>query len=119
MITARLKNYRQSPRKVRVVADTVRGKRVTEALNNLAFTSKKATLPLRKLIESAIANAKNNHGVNVDELVVKEIRVDGGIVLKRSMPRARGSASMIHKRCSHVIVTLAPKPAKKTANKNK
>ncbi len=121
MITARLKNYRQSPRKVRVVADTVRGKSVREALNILGFTVKKATDPLSTLLKSAIANAKNNHGMDVDTLFVKEIRVDGGIVLKRSMPRAHGSAYPIHKRTSHVIITLAPKApkAKKAAKAKK
>jgi len=112
MITARLSNYRQAPRKVRVVADTVRGKRVVDALNQLDFTVKRATSPLVKLIKSAVANAKNNHGLDVENLFIKEIRVDGGIVMKRSMPRARGSASLIHKRTSHVMITLAEKAPK-------
>ena len=118
MITAKLTNYRQAPRKVRAVADTVRGKKVTEALNNLAFTAKRATDPLAKLIKSAVANAKANFGIEIDNLYIKEIRVDGGVVMMRSMPRARGSASPIHKRTSHVMVTLAEKaPKAKKAKK--
>jgi large subunit ribosomal protein L22 len=117
MVTAKLTNYRQSPRKVRVVANLVRGKRVAEALAQLTFTAKRATDPLAKLIQSAIANAKNNHGLDADNLFVKEIRVDGGIVMKRSMPRARGSAYPIRKRTSHVLVTLAEKAPKAKAIK--
>ncbi len=121
MITASLKNYRQSPRKVRAVADLIRGKKAVDALNNLAFTPKRATEPLSSLIRSAIANAKNNFGIEVDNLYIKEIRVDGGMVLMRSMPRARGSASPIHKRSSHVRLVLAEKveKIKKSAKKDK
>jgi large subunit ribosomal protein L22 len=118
MITASLKNYRQSPRKVRLVANLVRGKSVSDALNILKFVSKKATDPLYGLVMSAVANAKNNFNMNADSLMVKEIRVDAGYVLKRSMPRARGSAYPIHKRTSHVLLVLAPKPEKK-AKKSK
>ena len=113
MITASLKNYRQSPRKVRLVANLVRGKSVVDALNILKFVSKKATDPLHALLSSAVANAKNNFNMEKEGLIVKEIRVDSGIVLKRSMPRARGSAYPIHKRTSHVLLVLAPAPEKK------
>lgn len=115
MITAKLSNYRQSPRKVRAVADLIRGKKVSDALIQLTYTAKRATDPLANLLKSAIANAKNNFGIEIDNLYVKEIRVDGGVVMMRSMPRARGSASPIHKRTSHVSVVLyekAPKQSK-------
>lgn len=113
MITASLKNHRQSPRKVRLVANLVRGKSVAVALNTLNFVSKKATHPLYTLIQSAVANAKNNFNIEKEGLIVKEIRVDTGDILKRSMPRARGSAFPIRKRMSNVIVVLAPAPEKK------
>jgi large subunit ribosomal protein L22 len=118
MITASLKNYRQSPRKVRSVANLVRGKSVENALNTLNFLSKKAADPLYGLLMSAIANAKNNFNIEKDALVIKELRVDAGYILKRRMPRARGSAFPINKRTSHVLLVLAPvnvdtKPVKK------
>ncbi len=112
MITASLKNYRQSPRKVRGVANLVRGKSVEQALNTLSFLSKKAASPLHGLIMSAIANAKNNFQIEKDDLIIKELRVDVGKVMKRSMPRARGSSSPIHKRNSHVMLILGPKSEK-------
>ena len=108
MITASLKNYRIAPRKVRVVADMVRGKKVSEAKIILSGATKKARHPLADLIDSAVSNAAHNHKIEADMLYVKEIRVDQGVVLKRSIPMARGSAFPIKKRTSHVIVTLAP-----------
>ena len=108
MVTASLKNYRQSPRKVRLVADLIKGKEVEQALNLLRFLDKRAALPLRKLLESAVANAKQAN-LSLDHLMVKEMRVDKGMVLKRQTPRARGTASPIRKRTSHVIVVLEPK----------
>ena len=123
MITASLKNYRQSPRKVRSVANLVRGKSVEQALNTLDFLSKKASNPLHALLMSAIANAKNNFNIEKDNLVIKELRVDSGVVLKRRMPRARGNSYPINKRTSHVMLVLAPKAEKaekkaKAENKN-
>ncbi|MEY2671623.1 MAG: hypothetical protein RL687_40 [Candidatus Parcubacteria bacterium] len=103
-----LKNYRQSPRKVRLVAGLIKGKRVADANTHLSFLPKRASLPIQKLLNSAIANAKQA-GANVENLVVSSITVDKGIVMKRSMPRARGSASRINKRTSHVVLTLAEK----------
>lgn len=103
-----LKNNRQSPRKVRLVADLIKGKTVSEALVQLEFTPKKASETLRKLLESALANAKNTYGAEKDRLIVKEVRVDKGIVLKRSMPRARGSAKPIKKRSSNISLVLVP-----------
>lgn len=113
MIIASLKNYRQSPRKMRGVANLVRGKSVENALNTLNFLSKKASDPLYTLLQSAIANAKNNFNIEKEGLIIKELRVDSGYVLKRRMPRARGSASPIHKRTSHVMLVLAPNNKKK------
>ena len=112
MITASLKNYRQSPRKVRGVANLVKGKTVEQALNTLNFLSKKAADPLYGLLLSAIANAKNNFNIEKEGLMIKEFRVDSGYILKRRMPRARGSAFPINKRTSHVLLVLAPKPEK-------
>lgn len=121
LVTAQLNDYRQSPRKVRLVADAVRGKKVSVALTNLNFIPKRATLALVKLIESAVANATNNHGLSLESLVVKEIRVDGGSILYRRMPRARGSAYPIRKRTSSVRVVLESRAeaVKKTSKKTK
>lgn len=99
---ATLKNYRQSPRKVRLIADLVRGKSVPQALAELRFVEKRAAEPFAKLIKSAVANA----GTPAEALVIKDARVDKGITLRRFMPRARGAASRINKRCCHVTVEL-------------
>lgn len=77
-----LKNYRQSPRKVRLVTDLVKGKTVKQALVELSFLPKRASLPIKKLIESAAANAKSTNKANVEDLVISNITVDKGIVLK-------------------------------------
>ena len=106
MVKATLQNYRQSPRKVRLVADLVRGKKVDRALGALGFLSKRASDPVRGVIEAALANAKNNFQLNTENLFVNEIRVDEGVVLKRRMPRARGTAYPIKKRTSHITVVL-------------
>lgn len=106
---ANLSDYRQSPRKVGLVAGLIRGKTVAQARAALKFANKRAALPVAKLLESAVANAKNSGVSDVDSLKVKEIRVDKGMVLKRIMPRARGSASRINKRSSHVSITLTSK----------
>lgn len=114
MATATLSNYRQSPRKVRVVADLIRGKSLVAANAQLAFLPKRAAGPLSKLLASALANAKNlDSAVTAETLYVSDIRVDKAPTLKRIMPRARGSASRINKRSSHVVVTLGPAPVKK------
>ncbi len=101
-----LKNYRQSPRKVRLVADFLRGKNVSMALREVNFLSKRAAHPIKKLIESAAANAKENFGIEKEDLVIKEIQVNKGLTLKRSLPRAFGRASAIHKHSSHVSIIL-------------
>jgi len=100
-----LKNYRQSPRKVRLLADLVRGKKVKDALNTLQFVDKRASEPFAKVIRSAAANA-TQAGQNASELIISKVVVDKGPTLKRSTPRARGSASRINKRNSHIIVEL-------------
>lgn len=105
-----LRNHRQSPRKMRLVADMVKGKKVEQALSLLKFVNKKASLPIMKLMESALSNAKNL-GADSKNLFVKEIRVDGGQVLMRRMPRARGSAFPIKKRTSHISLSLEEIPA--------
>ena len=101
-----LKNYRQSPRKVRLLADLVRGKKVGQALATLRFVEKRAAGPFIKVIESAVANAKQQ-GKDPARLSVKKVAVDKGVVQKRFMPRARGSASRINKRSSHIVVELS------------
>jgi len=100
-------HIRISPRKVRMVVDTVRGKSVSQALSILGFTRKKAALPVQKLLRSAVANAVENGGINdVETLVIDRIMVDEGPTLKRYMPRARGRATPIRKRTSHIRVIL-------------
>lgn len=107
-----LKNYRQSPRKVRLVADTVRGKKVQQALLELKFLPKRAAKQLMKLVDSAVANAENNFKVKKDDLVIKDISVDKGITLKRYRPRARGVAKRINKRTSNITLSLGVKEDK-------
>lgn len=106
---AELKNYRQSPRKVRVVANLVRGKKVQQALTELAFLPKRSALPLKRLIESAVANATHNNKVSVDGLIVEKMSVTKGVTLKRFHPVSRGRAHRINKRSTHVEVILAQK----------
>lgn len=121
MVTALLNNYRQAPRKVRVVADSVRGKSVDQALIILSFMPKRAALPIKKLIDSAIANAEKNFQLDRKNLFVQAITVDQGIVMKRSMLAARGSAHPIRKKLSKVKVVLGEKKIAKakTAAKTK
>ena len=103
-----LKNYRQSPRKVRLLADLVRGKKAADALTTLQFVDKRAAGPFAKVIESAVANATQN-GKDVERLYVKTVTVDQAPTMRRMRPRARGSASRINKRNSHIRVELAEK----------
>jgi large subunit ribosomal protein L22 len=101
-----LKNYRQSPRKVRLVADSIKGKKVEDALLKLKFMPKRATEVVEKLIASALANAKENFDVKTG-LFIQNIEINQGVTLKRYRPRARGSAFRINKRTSNIVVTLA------------
>jgi len=103
---ALLKNYRQAPRKVRLLADLVRGKKVKDAIATLRFVEKRAAGPFIKVIESAVANA-TQAGKDETKLKVAKVAVDKGVVMKRFMPRARGSASRINKRSSHIVVELS------------
>ncbi len=114
--TAQLNNYRQSPRKVRLVANLIRGKSVDNALSALQFVDKKAALPIEKLLKSAISNAKNLD-LNIETLVIKEMSVNGGKILYRSMPQARGRAFTIRKRTSHIVIVLGEKAEKIKAEK--
>ncbi|KKW19059.1 MAG: 50S ribosomal protein L22 [Parcubacteria group bacterium GW2011_GWA2_51_10] len=112
-----LKNYHQAPRKVRLVADLIRGKRVEEALASLSFLDKKAALPMRKLLSSAVANARSG-GEDAANLMVSRISVDKGAVAVRGRPFARGRSGRIHKTMSIVKVELGQAPAHKTAVKS-
>jgi large subunit ribosomal protein L22 len=102
---AELKSYNQSPRKVRLVTDLVKGKKVDDALAALSFLPKRASLPIAKLIASAAANAKDQ-GKDVKSLRVKNITVDSAGMLKKYMPRAMGRAATVRRRKSQVLVTL-------------
>ncbi len=103
---ATLKQYRQSPRKVRLVADYIRGKKVAKALSELDFLNKRAATVVKKLLSSAVAGAKNDFNIEKEDLLVKEVTVNKGPTLHRSRPRARGRATPINKRTSHVTVVL-------------
>ncbi|MFQ6033398.1 MAG: 50S ribosomal protein L22 [Candidatus Bipolaricaulia bacterium] len=102
-----VKMVRISPYKARLVIDQIRDKDVDEALNIARFSKKKAARFILKALESAIANAENNHDMDADELWVKEAYVDEGPSLKRVKPRARGSADLIRHRTSHITVVLS------------
>ena len=111
-----LKFVRMSPNKGRLMADLVRGKKVDEALNILKFSTQKTARIIRKVLESAIANAENNNGADVDELKVSEIFVDEGPVMKRIMPRAKGRADRIVKPTSHITIRVSD--GRKTAGQS-
>ena len=111
--TAKLSGYRQAPRKVRLIAGLIRGKSVEIALVELNHRAKRAAPVFAKLIMSAVANAKAL-GMPTDKLIVSEVRVDKGAVLKRSRPRAQGRAFPIHKHTSKVVIELAPVTPNKT-----
>ena len=105
-VRAKVKQIRVSPRKMRLVVDLIRGMKATDALNQLNFINKRATVFAKKLLNSAIANAENNFELDKNNLFIKEIRVDEGTPLKRWMPRARGRATQILKRSSHINIIL-------------
>ena len=104
---AKLKNTRISAQKLRLVADQIRGLPVDSAINLLTFSNKKAAKIIKKVLESAIANAEHNDAADVDELFVSKIMIDEGPTMKRWRPRARGRANKILKRMSHVTVAVA------------
>jgi len=105
--SAKLTNSRISPQKMRLVADQVRGLPVERALDVLTFSNKKAATVIKKVLESAIANAEHNDGADIDDLKISEILVDAGPTMKRLRPRARGRADRIIKRTSHLKVTVS------------
>lgn len=107
-VRAVAKYIRTSPRKMRLVADLIRGKSAQEAWNILEFTPKRATGPMKKVLESAIANAQNNNDLAPETLTVWRVMVDEGPTLKRFTPRARGRASAIKKRTCHITLVVAP-----------
>ena len=104
---AYLKSYRQAPRKVRLVTNLIKGKAVSSALIELDALPKRASGAIKKLLLSAVANAKENNDIEQNVLFIKEVRVDQGMIMKRSMPRSRGSANPIHKHTSHILIELA------------
>ena len=105
-VTAKLRYLRIAPRKVRLVSDLIRGKTVGEAQTVLNFIVRRAASPLLKLLKQAIANAKNNFQLSEDNLYISKITVDEGPKLKRFRPRARGQASAIQKKTSHITLIL-------------
>ena len=108
-VAAKLRGARLSAQKARLVADQVRGKPVAEALDLLTFSPKKAAKLVKKVLQSAIANAEENNGMDIDELRVSTICVDEGTTLKRIRPRAKGRADRILKRTCHITVKVAEK----------
>jgi large subunit ribosomal protein L22 len=108
-ITAKSKYIRQSPYKLRLVLNLIRGLPVSEALDILKFTKRKASDEITKVIQSAMANAENNFGLNSNDLYISKAIADEGPTLKRFRPRARGRAGRINKRTSHLIIELASK----------
>lgn len=104
--TAKLRSLRMTPRKVRLLIDLIRGMKTQEAINQLNFSTKQAAKPVLKLLQSAIANAKHNHNMNEETLLIKTAFVDGGRTLHRSMPRAMGRATPIRKRTANITLVL-------------
>ena len=105
-VQAKLKGARLSAQKARLVADQVRGKGVEEALELLPYSTKKGAAIIKKVLDSAIANAEHNEGADVDELKISTIFVDEGMTMKRIMPRAKGRADRILKRSCHITITV-------------
>ncbi|HVN97501.1 MAG TPA: 50S ribosomal protein L22 [Syntrophorhabdaceae bacterium] len=105
-ITAKTRMIRISPRKVRIVSDLIKKKNVNEAAGLLTYMPQKASFILKKLLDSAIANARQKKYVDIDNLYVKNVLVDGGPMLKRFLPRAMGRATRIRKRISHITLIL-------------
>ncbi len=106
-VSAKLTTARMSAQKARLVADQIRGKGVEEALELLSYSPKKAAVLIKKVLNSAIANAEHNEGVDIDELKVSTIYVDEAMTLKRISPRAKGRADRILKRSCHITVKVA------------
>lgn len=111
-VLARLNNVRSSAQKVRVVADAVRGLSAEVALEMLLYSSKKASKLVKKVLDSAVANADNNHGIDIDALTISRIFVDEGPTLKRWRARAKGRSTRILKRTCHITVAVSPAKTK-------
>ena len=105
-VTAKLKGARIAAQKARLVADQIRGESVESALEVLQFSKKKAAVILKKIVESAVANAEHNDGLDVDELKISAVYVDEGMTMKRIRPRAKGRADRILKRSCHITVKV-------------
>ncbi len=108
-VYAKWKYVRSSPYKIRLVANLIRNKNVNIALNILSFTKKKASLLIKKVLKSAIANAIHNNNWSVDDLIISKIYVDNGSLIKRIFPRAKGRVNYIFKRTSHITICLSNK----------
>ena len=108
MASAFLKGFRESPRRVRMVAEMIRGKRVADALSILRFQQRKAAKMLEKVLNSAVANAAENEKADADTLVVAKVAVDCGPTQKRWLPRSMGRANRLNRRTSHVTVEVSP-----------
>ncbi len=113
------RNIRTSPRKLNLVAQTIRGKRAEAALNELTFSPRLVAIEVKKVLESAIANAENNHDLDVDDLVVTEASVGKNMILKRFHARARGRGASIEKPFSQITIVVEEKPAEKEEPKKK
>lgn len=111
-VIARLRNLRVSPQKLNLVAQMIRGANVAKALSDLEFSTKRISKDVQKTLQSAIANAENNHGLDVDRLYVKEAYVGKALVMKRWRPRARGRAARILKPFSHLTIVVSERKEK-------
>lgn len=119
-VTAKLRFFRIGPRKMRLVADMVRGHKVLLVMDRLYVLDNKAAKAMLKLLQSAVANAKSAYSLSAETLRVKSVTVDGGPVLKRWMPRAHGRATPVRERTSHVnVVLVSEEPVEKKAKKEK
>lgn len=107
--TAIYRRVPMSAQKARLVADQIRGAHVEQALNTLSFSTKKAAVFMKKVLNSAIANAENNEGADIDSLFVDTVYVDEGMTMKRMMPRAKGRGDRILKRTCHITIKVAEK----------
>ncbi len=112
------KNVRCSPRKISLVLDYIRGKKVDEAIKDLQFARKKIAHDVSKTVKSAVSNAENNHQYDIDNLFIKEAFVGRSLVMKRYRPRAKGRASPIKKPFSRITIVLEEKKEKKDGSKN-
>ncbi|WP_343183489.1 50S ribosomal protein L22 [Buchnera aphidicola] len=106
-IIAKYKKSRSSAQKLRLIADVIRGKKVDQAIDILNFSKKKASMLIKKVLESAISNAEHNYGLDIDLLNINKILIDEGPTMKRMMPRAKGRADQILKRTSHITIVLS------------